>query len=124
MSWFHGNKLNFKTISVKNWQPCSVKCIDLIDYREAQDIQREIHRHEESIQCNRTSIFSVTSKFHENEQQCSAQNSIIMNTLAHQKQQNDAPEVECNMLINLVLNLSKISQSTTSNFKISTNSVC
>jgi hypothetical protein len=30
VSWFHRNKLQFKTISVKNWQPCFVKCIDLI----------------------------------------------------------------------------------------------
>jgi hypothetical protein len=119
--WFHNFKLKLETIPVKNWQPCSIKCIGLMDYREAQEIWRALHRHEESIQCNRTSIFSITSKFHENEHHCLTQNPIIMNTLAQQKQQIDSSEAMCNMLRNLVLKLIKISQSTTSNHKISTN---
>jgi hypothetical protein len=37
-----------------------------MDYREAQEFRRVLQIHEESIQCNRSSLFSVTSKVHEN----------------------------------------------------------
>jgi hypothetical protein len=45
-----------------------------------------------------------------------------MNTLVQEKQQIDTLEVECNMLRNMVLNLSKGSQSAASNHGMSTNS--
>jgi hypothetical protein len=65
----------------------------------------------------------VTTKVHENEHQCTSQNAIIMNTLVQQKQQIDTLEAECNMLRNMVLNLSKGSQFVASNHRMSTNSI-
>jgi hypothetical protein len=46
-----------------------------------------------------------------------------MNTLVRQKQKIDVLEVECNMLRNMVINLTKDSHSVASNHKMSTNSI-
>jgi len=78
-----------------------------MDYRELQEIQRVLWMHEETIQCNRNSIFLVTSKVHENKHQCTYQIASIMHTLVQQKQQITTLDVECNMLRNMVVNLSK-----------------
>jgi hypothetical protein len=94
-----------------------------MDYKEAQEFCRVLQRHEESISSNKTSIFSMTTKVHENEHQCISHNAMVMNTLVQQKQQIDVLEVECSMLRNMVYNLSKGSHSTTSNLKMSMNSV-
>jgi len=65
--------------------------------------------------------FLVISKVHENEHKCTSQNVIIMNTLVQQKKNIDVLEVECNMLRNMVINLSKDSNFITSNHMMSTN---
>lgn len=49
-----------------------------MDHGDILEIRRTLRRHEESIQCNRTLLFSVTSKVHENEHQCATQNVIVI----------------------------------------------
>lgn len=46
-----------------------------------------------------------------------------MNTLVQQKQKIDELEVECNMLRNMIINLSKDSHSAASNHRMPTNSL-
>jgi hypothetical protein len=70
-----------------------------------------LRNHEESIQANRTSIFTATTKIHENEQQVVTQVATIMGTLVQQKCQMAVLEAECNMLWNMVINMSKGDQS-------------
>jgi hypothetical protein len=60
----------------QSWHYCFLICVAHMDYREAQEFRRVLQRHEESIQCNKSSIFWVTSKVHENEHQCTSQNAI------------------------------------------------
>jgi len=69
---------NSKTLS---YPSAFVVCVALMDYKEARGFQRGFKRHEESIQRNRTSLFLVTSKVHENEHKCTSQNATIMNAL-------------------------------------------
>jgi hypothetical protein len=64
---------------------------------------------------NKTSIFSVTSKVHDNEQQSISEFSSIMGTLVQQKQQIAILEAKCSMLRNMVVNLRKHAQSGASN---------
>jgi hypothetical protein len=73
--------------------------------------------------CNRTSIFSVTTKVHKNEHQYISQNAMVMNTLVQQKQQIDVLEAECSMLRNMVCNINKGFHSAASNLMMSVNSV-
>jgi hypothetical protein len=82
-----------------------------MDYRELQEVRRVLQNHEEKIQCNRTSLFSVTTKVHDNEHQAISQFATIMGTLVQQKQQIATLEAKCSMLRNMVLNLSKEAQS-------------
>jgi hypothetical protein len=93
----------------------------VMDYREIQEMHRVLCRHEDFINSNRTSIFSVTTKVHENEHQCISQNAVIMDTLVQQKRQIQVLEVECSMLRNMVCNLSKGSHSAASNYRMSVN---
>jgi hypothetical protein len=58
-----------------------------MDYRELKEIRRVLRNHEEAIQANRTSIFTATTKIHENEQQVVTQVATIMGTLVQQKHQ-------------------------------------
>jgi hypothetical protein len=57
------------------------------------EFRRILRNYEESIQCNKTSIFYVTFKIYENEHQCTSQVAIIMNTFVKQKQKIDELEV-------------------------------
>jgi len=93
-----------------------------MDYKDIQEVQRTLQRHKESIQCNGTSLFSVTSKVHKNKHQCATQNVTIINHLVQQRQKLDVLEAKCSMLKNLVINLNKDSHSTTSNHRMSINS--
>lgn len=63
--------------------------LEIMDFKDVHEIQRTLLRHEESIQCNISSLFSVTSKVHENEYQCTTQNATIMNLLVQQRQNID-----------------------------------
>jgi hypothetical protein len=90
---------------------------------EAREFHKVLRRHEESNQCNKTSLFSLTTKVHENKQHCTSQNAMIMNTLVQHKQQINVLEVECSMLRNMVSNISKGSHYVASNHKMWTNSV-
>jgi len=56
-----------------------------MDYKEAHMIGRDLQGHEETIQCNRTSLLSVISKVQENEHQCTLKNATIMDVLVQQK---------------------------------------
>jgi hypothetical protein len=56
-------------------------------HREIQEVHRVLHRHEDFINSNMTSIFSVTTKVHGNEHQCIYQNAVIIDTLLQQKRQ-------------------------------------
>jgi hypothetical protein len=59
---------------------------------------RVLRNNEESIQANKTSIFTKTTKIHENEQYVVTQVTKIMGTLVQKKHQMEVLEVECNML--------------------------
>jgi hypothetical protein len=48
-----------------------------MDYREVQELHRVLRRHEEFINNNRTSIFLVTTKIHENERHCISHNVVV-----------------------------------------------
>jgi hypothetical protein len=74
------------------------------------------------IQSNKTSIFFITSKVHDSEQQLISQIASIMSTLVQLKHQISTLEVECNMIRNLVVNLCKDAQSGASNQRLSINS--
>lgn len=91
-----------------------------MDNKEAQEFCRALHRHGGFINNNRTSIFSVTTKVHENEHQCISQNALVMDTLVQWKRQ--VLEAECSMLRNMVCNLGKGSHSVASNYRMSVNS--
>jgi hypothetical protein len=78
---------------------------------------------DELIQCNISSLFSVTSKVYENWHVCTSQNATIMGVLVHRKKNIDSLELECNMPWNMVINLSKDALSTSSNHRMSINSV-
>lgn len=56
-----------------------------MDYIELQEMRRVLRAHEEVILDNRTSIFTVTSKVHDNEQQIVSQIASIMSTLVQLK---------------------------------------
>jgi hypothetical protein len=56
-----------------------------MDYIELQEMRRVLRAHEEVILGNRTSIFTVTSKVHDNEQQIVSQIASIMSTLVQLK---------------------------------------
>lgn len=58
-----------------------------MDYIEAQEFRRILRRNEESINNNRTSLFSVTTIVHKNEHQCTSYNAMIMNTMVQHKKQ-------------------------------------
>lgn len=73
-----------------------------MDYRELQKIRRALRTHEESIQGNKTSMFTSTAKIHEIDQQVATHNATVMETLVHIKKQIFILEVECNMLRNMV----------------------
>jgi len=78
-----------------------------MDYIELQEIGRVLQSHEEMIQSNKTSIFFVTSKVHDSEQQLISQIASIIHTLVQLNHKISTLEVECNMIRNLVLNLCK-----------------
>jgi hypothetical protein len=86
-----------------------------MDHHDLQELRRILRMHEEMVQGNRTSIFSLISKFHEYEQQCISQIAEVMSTLVQVKQQLAILEAECNFLKNLVENLNKDAQSVASN---------
>jgi hypothetical protein len=52
--------------------------LESMDYKEAQDIQTTLRMDEKSIQCNKTFLFLMTSKVHENKNQCTSQNATII----------------------------------------------
>jgi hypothetical protein len=89
--------------------------MDAMDYWDLKEIHRAFRRHEEGIQGNMTSLFSMTSKFQENECNCTSHYATIMNQLVQRRQKMDVLEVECSMLRNMVINLGKNAQSTKSN---------
>jgi hypothetical protein len=62
-----------------------VSVITHMDYIELQEMRRVLRAHEEVILDNRTSIFTVTSKVHDNEQQIVSQIASIMSTLVQLK---------------------------------------
>jgi hypothetical protein len=62
-----------------------VSVITHMDYIELQEMRRVLRAHEEVILGNRTSIFTVTSKVHDNEQQIVSQIASIMSTLVQLK---------------------------------------
>ena len=57
------------------------------------EFRRILRNYESSIQRNKTSIFYVTFKIYENEQQCTSQVAIIINTFVQHKQKIDELEV-------------------------------
>jgi hypothetical protein len=57
--------------------------LESMDHKEAQEIHRALCRHEDLIQCNRSSLFLVTSKVHKNEHLCTSQNATIMGVLVN-----------------------------------------
>jgi hypothetical protein len=100
--------------------PCFLSCLQLLislrlsdiaptnmDYKDQQDLRRILRTDEEMIQGNRSSIFTVTEKVHENEQRAISQIASIMGTLLQLKQKIANLEAECVMLRNLVVLLSK-----------------
>lgn len=100
------HQLELENTLDQSWHYCFLWCVACMDYREAREFRRVLRRHEESIQCNRSFLFLVTSKVHENEHQCTSQNVIIIITLVQQRQKIDELKAECNMLRNMVVNLS------------------
>jgi hypothetical protein len=56
-----------------------------MENREVLEFKRTLRRHEEYIQSNMTSLFSITTKVHENEHLCVSQHASIMNLLVQQK---------------------------------------
>lgn len=100
---------------------CLCLCVVSMDYMELQEIRRVLRNHEESIQCNRISLFSVSTTVHENEHQAISQFASILGTLVQQKQPIATLEAECSMLQNMVVNLSKGTQSGPSNQRMSIN---
>jgi len=95
-----------------------------MDYCELQEIRRALRTHEESIQGNRTSIFTATAKLHGIDQQVTTRNATAMGTLVQLKRKISILEAECNMLRNMVLNLTKGKHSRASNQVQSVNSNC
>jgi hypothetical protein len=67
-------------------------------------------------------MLSVTSEVHENKHICTSQNATIMGVLVQQKQKISTLKAECNMLWNMVINISKDMHSTASDKKTSVNS--
>jgi hypothetical protein len=98
-NWIVENTQNLKAV----W--CTGYNRVLMDYLELQEIRRILKNHEETIQCNMTSIFSITTKVHENEHWVIYEIATIMGTLVQQKHQIVVLEAVCNMLRNMVLNL-------------------
>ena len=76
-------------------------------YRGLKEIRRLLWNHEDSIQGNKKSIFSSQTKIHENEQHTITQVVTIMSTLIQCKRKIVIVEVECNIIWNLVINMSK-----------------
>jgi hypothetical protein len=66
------------------------------------ELIRILRTHEDMVQENRYSIFSLIYKFMEFEQQCMAQLTKIMNTLLRVKQQLAILETKCNLLKNMI----------------------
>jgi hypothetical protein len=54
------------------------------EHRDILELIRALKRHEEYTQSNRSSLFSVTLKFHENEHYRASQHVTIMNLLVQQ----------------------------------------
>ena len=54
--------------------------------------------HKEFINNKETSIFSVTTKVHENEHQCISQKILVMDTLIQERRQIQVLEDKCFML--------------------------
>jgi len=81
VSWIQGHpKWKFRPLNTLGWNlRFSLSDISM-DYREIQEVQRVLRIHEESIQRNSTSLFSVTIKVYMKTSP-SSQNAIIMNTL-------------------------------------------
>ena len=79
--WFHW--ITYLQHSILERLPVSV--ITHMDYIELQEMRRVLRAHEEVILGNRTSIFTVTSKVHDNEQQIVSQIASIMSTLVQLK---------------------------------------
>jgi len=102
---FIGIPLLFLNLNLTSYQLISSFIVVRIDYREAQEFRSVLRRHEESIKYNKYSLFSVNTKVHENEHQCTSQRVMVMNTLVQQKHKIDELEDECNMLIKIVINL-------------------
>jgi hypothetical protein len=69
-----------------------------MENRDIIEFRRTLKRHEEYIQSNKTSLFSVTTKMHENEHHCVSQHATIMNLLVQQRQRIDILEAKCSML--------------------------
>lgn len=61
----------------------------------------------------------MTSKVHENEDQYTSQIATIMNSPVQKKQKVDELEADCRMLRNMVINMSKDSQSEALNRRMS-----
>ena len=71
------------------------------------ELIRILRTHEDMVQENRYSIFSLIYKFMEFERQCMAQLTKIMNTLLWVKEQLAILETECNLLKNMVEAMNK-----------------
>jgi hypothetical protein len=79
-----------------------------MDYQELREMRRTLRNHEEFIHANRSLIYTANRKIHENEQNVMSQVAMTMATHVQQKHQMVILEAKCNMLQNLVMNMSKV----------------
>jgi hypothetical protein len=86
-----------------NWISCSIQ----MDYNELQEIIQAQWRHEEQIQVKCNLIIMSNEKICENDNNVTSHISTIMGTLVQQKHQINVEEANCNMIINMVINLYK-----------------
>lgn len=78
-----------------------------MDYEEVQEIYRVLCIHEEFININKTTIFLMATKVHENEHQSISYNVLLMDTLVQHKRQIQVLKAKFPAQRNMVYNLSK-----------------
>ena len=88
-----------------------------MDIKDDMELRWILKIHEEYIELNRISLFSVSTKVQMDEHHYVLQHVNIMNLMVHQRNILNILEVKCNMLQNLGLNICKDSCSSMSNNK-------
>jgi hypothetical protein len=101
---FFFHRLGISAFVVHRLEVCHLLSVFLfiMEPRDLMELIRILRTHEDMVQENRYSIFSLIYKFMEFEQQCMAQLTKIMNTLLRVKQQLAILETKCNLLKNMI----------------------